>query len=189
MILLLALAGGLPVGLAGSRWRGQPYQPPELRAIWLAFLSFLPQFALLYIPRFRDSAADQTFAICLQASMLMLGAFTWLNHKVPGMKILLVGLALNLMVIALNAGFMPIAPHTAAELVGEQRMALLEPGDRFSAKDRIVLPEDTHLEWLSDRFLTPAGLSYRAAFSFGDVFIAIGAFIILARPGLTKNHE
>jgi hypothetical protein len=189
VILLLALAGGLPVGLAASRWRGRPYQPPELHAIWLAFFSFLPQFALVYVPSFRDSASDEVFALCLQGSMLMLAAFTWLNHRVHGMKILLIGLALNLVVIAFNGGFMPIAPHTAGQLVSEERMAGFEPGDRFSSKDRIMHPEHTRFEWLADRFLTPAGLSYRAAFSLGDVFIALGAFIIVARPGLTKNHE
>jgi hypothetical protein len=189
VILLLALAGGLPVGLAGSRWRGQTYHPPALRVVWLAFLSFLPQFLLLYVPQLRDAASERTFSLCLQASMLLLGLFTWLNRRVPGMKTLLVGLALNFIVIAYNGGFMPIAPYTAGQLVPAEARADLQPGERFGAKDVILAPEETRFEWLADRFLTPGGLSYRAAFSLGDVFIAFGAFSMLALPGLIKTKE
>ena len=189
MILLLALAGGLPVGLAGSHWRGRAYQPPELRVIWLAFLSFLPQFLLLYVPQLGDSVSARMFSLCLQFSMVMLALFAWLNRRVPGMKTLLVGLALNFLVIACNGGFMPIAPHTAGELVSAQARADLQPGERFGAKDVILRPEETRFEWLADRFLTPGGLPYRAAFSLGDVFIAFGAFSMLALPGLIKTKE
>jgi hypothetical protein len=185
VILLLALAGGLPVGMAWSHWRGRAYQAPELRVIWLALLAFLPQFLLLYVPYFRSSASDRLFAFCLQASMLALLGFAWLNRRVPGMKVLLLGLALNLMVIALNGGFMPISPHTAAGLVSTQAAADLEAGQRFGAKDMLLHPGQTRFEWLADRFLTPAGFPYRAAFSLGDVFIAIGAFLLLAHPGLS----
>ncbi len=189
MILLLALASGLPVGVAWSHWHGRPYQAPELNAIWLAFLSFLPQFALLYLPYFRDSASDRFFAFCLQASMLSFLAFGWLNRRAPGMKVLMLGLALNLMVIALNGGFMPISPQTAGQLVSEDAMQNLRLGDRFGGKDILSAPEHTRFEWLADRFLTPAGFSYQAAFSLGDVFIAIGAFTLLAYPGLPIHKK
>src|SRR5687767_2642033 len=106
--------------MAWSHWRGRVYQAPELQAIWLAFLSFLPQFLLLYVPYFRDSASDRLFAFCLQVSMLALLGFAWLNRRVPGMKVLLLGLALNLTVIALNGGFMPISMNAASGLVSKE---------------------------------------------------------------------
>src|SRR5690242_7569747 len=111
------------------------YRPPELRAVWLAFVSFLPQFALLYIPAFRESASDLIFSSCLQISMLALAGFAWLNRAVAGMKILLIGLVLNLVVIVFNGGFMPIAPSTASALVSQTTFEQLQPGDRFGAKD------------------------------------------------------
>ena len=183
MILLLALAGGVPVGLAWSRWRGHAYQPPELQAAWLAVLAFLPQFVLLYLPYFRERINDWFSAACLIASLLLFLGFTWLNRRVPGMSILLLGLVLNLTVIALNGGFMPISPQTAGHLVSENGMLDYGPGDRFGTKDILLLPEHTRFEWLADRFLTPAWISYRAAFSLGDVLVAIGAFVILAWTG------
>lgn len=183
MILLLALAGGLPVGLAWSRWRGHAYQPPELQATWLAVLAFLPQFIVLYLPHFRERVSDWVSAACLIASLLFFLGFAWLNRLLPGMSILLFGLVLNLTVIALNGGFMPISPQTAGHLVSENGMLDYQPGDRFGTKDILLLPEHTRFEWLADRFLTPAWISYRAAFSLGDVLIAIGAFGILAWTG------
>ena len=114
---------------------------------------------------------------------LFLG-FTWLNRRLPGMKILLAGLALNLTVIAANGGFMPISPQTAGGLVPQEVLLKIRTGDRFGTKDILLLPEHTRFEWLVDRFLTPACIPYRVAFSLGDVLIALGAFLLLA----VQNH-
>ncbi|MBI5962930.1 MAG: DUF5317 domain-containing protein [Chloroflexi bacterium] len=189
MILLTALAAGLAVGLASAHWRGHPYQPPELRAGWLALPAFLPQFTLLYVPHFRFQISDRVSATCLLASLLAFLGFTWVNRKMPGMSILLLGLALNLTVMAANGGFMPIGPQTAGQLIHESILIDFQSGDRFGIKDIYLSPQETRFEWLADRFLTPAWFSYRAAFSLGDVFIATGAFFILAWPGLAGKKN
>ena len=184
VILLIALAAGLTVGLALSHWRRHPYKPPELQASWLAFIAFLPQFALLYLPSFRAQASDRVSAIGLLASLLIFLGFTWVNRKVAGMSVLLLGLALNLTVMAANGGFMPISPQTVRQLVPDNTLLDFQSGDRFGVKDIYLSPQETRFEWLADRFLPPNWISYRVAFSLGDVFIAIGAFYILAQPGL-----
>ena len=189
MILLIALAAGLAAGVVLARWRGHSYQPPELRVSWLAFLAFLPQFILLYLPYFRIRVSDQVSAVCLLASLLIFLGFAWVNRGLPGMSILLIGLALNLTVMAANGGFMPISPHTAGQLVPDGALLDFQSGDRFGVKDIYLPPLDTRFEWLADRFLTPAWFSYRAAFSLGDVFIAIGAFGLLAWTGLPEKNN
>src|SRR5258706_1626334 len=189
MILLLALAGGLPVGMAWSRWRVFPYQTFDLRFVWLVFLAFLPQLVVLYLPNFRSGPNDSLSAACLIVSMLAFLGFAWLNRVVPGMSFLLLGLILNLTVIALNNGFMPISPHTASELISKQALQDFQAGDRFGTKDILLLSESTRFEWLADRFLPPSWFPYRFAFSLGDVFIALGAFVILAWPGLSIKKE
>ena len=189
MILLIALAAGLAAGVALARWRGHSYQPPELRFSWLAFLAFLPQFILLYLPYFRIRVSDQVSAVCLLASLLIFLGFAWVNRGLPGMSILLIGLALNLTVMAANGGFMPISPQTAGQLVPEGALLDFQSGDRFGVKDIYLPPLETRFEWLADRFLTPAWFSYRAAFSLGDVFIAIGAFGLLAWTGLPEKNN
>ena len=107
MILLLAVAGGLPAGVAWSWWRREAYQPPEMRAVWLACLAFLPQTVSAHAPNSLAKA-------CLLLSLLAFFVFTWLNRRPAGMQILLAGLLLNLIVIASNGGFMPISPRTAS---------------------------------------------------------------------------
>ena len=183
MILLLALAAGLLVGLVWARWRGNPYQAPELRHLWLVLVAFLPQFIVIYMPNTRSQLADWLIAGFLLASQILLFGFAWLNRRIPGMPILICGVVLNLVVMVANHGFMPISPQTASHLVSKNSLLDIPLGSRIGPKDILLYTENTRFEWLADRFLTPAWFPYQAAFSLGDVFIATGAFWMLAKPG------
>ena len=125
---------------------------------------------------------------CL-ASQIMLFGFAWFNRRVPGMSILICGIALNLAVMTANSGFMPISPQTASRLISEERLLDIQPGSRLGPKDILLHPQDTRFEWLADRFLPPSWFPYQVAFSLGDVLIAIGAFWMLASPGSSSNLQ
>ena len=183
MILLLAIAVGLLVGLAWAGWHRQPYRPPDLQHLWLVFVAFIPQFIVVYLPITRRLSPDWLVVGFLLASQILLLAFVWLNRRILGMPILLCGVILNLAVMTANGGFMPISPQTASRLVSEDRLKIIQTGSRFSTKDVLLRPENTHFEWLADRFLLPTWFPYQAAFSLGDVFIALGIFYLLAKPG------
>jgi len=183
VVLTLAVAAGLVVGLGWARWRRHPYLPPELRHLWLVFAAFLPQFLILYLPATRRIFTDWFSAVLLIASQITLLTFVWLNRRVTGASILLCGVALNLAVMTVNGGFMPISPQTASRLVSEDMPVDARPGSRFGTKDVLLSPQDTRFEWLADRFLPPAWFPYQVAFSLGDVFIALGVFWLLARSG------
>jgi hypothetical protein len=183
MVLLLAIAVGLAAGICWARWHRQPYQPPELQNLWLVFVAFLPQFIVVYLPITRKLFPDWLVIGFLLASQIMLLAFVWLNRHIMGMSILLCGVVLNITVMTVNGGFMPISPQTANRLVSEDSLRDVQPGSRFGVKDILLYPEDTHFEWLADRFLPPTWFPYQVAFSLGDVFIALGAFWLLAKPG------
>jgi hypothetical protein len=178
LILLSALIVGLLTGLAWARFRGHPYQAPNFQYLWLVPIAFLPQVAVIYLP----NLANGLVAGGLLASQILLFGFAWLNRGVSGMPILICGVALNLVVMAANSGFMPVSPQTASRLVAEDRLSDIHPGSRFGAKDILLHPQDTRFGWLADRFLTPAWSPYQVAFSLGDIFIALGAFWMLARP-------
>jgi len=180
VILLLALGVGLVAGLGWAKWRGHPYQPPRLNYLWLAIVAFLPQFFVSYFERTRALAPDWLAALAIVGSQVLLFLFAWLNRHLPGMLVLIIGLALNLTVIVANGGFMPINPQTAEQLIGKERIASYDPGDRIGYKDILLPVNKTRLEILSDRFLPPDRFPYQVAFSLGDVFIALGAFWILA---------
>ena len=151
------------------------------------FIAFLPQFIVIYLPGIRTLLPDWLIAGCLLASQILLLGFAWLNRRTAGMAILICGVALNLAVMILNNGFMPISPQTASHLVSNNGFLDIQLGSRIGAKDILLRPQDTRFEWLADRFLTPAWFPYQAAFSLGDIFIAIGAFWMLAKPGSPKQ--
>jgi len=98
------------------------------------------------------------------------------------MPILLLGLALNLVVMLANGGWMPISPEVAGRLISGNADQLVGLGNRFGQKDILLLPQDTHLSLLSDRFILPAWLPYHTAFSLGDMLIGLGVFWLLAKP-------
>ena len=179
MVLLLALGAGLLAGMAWARWNRHPYQPPTLQYLWLVFIAFLPQVLVIYLPNLSNGLV----AGCVLASQTLLFGFAWLNRRVPGMPILICGVVLNLLVMAANGGFMPVSPQTASRLVSKERLLDFQLGSRIGTKDILLHSQDTRFEWLADRFLTPAWFPSRAAFSLGDILIAIGAFWMLAKPG------
>jgi hypothetical protein len=150
--------------------------------MWLVLVAFLPQLVVAYLPVSHYLLPDWLAASSLSASLIVFLAFVWLNRRLPGMPILMIGLGLNLIVILANRGWMPISPQTASQLVGGNAIQSFSLGGRFGQKDILLLPQDMHFEILADRFLIPDWFLYKAAFSLGDILIALGIFWLLARP-------
>ncbi len=184
MILLTALLAGGLAGLLLARLGKQPWTFPHVQASWLAIVAFLPQGLAFYLPVSRTLLPDPWAAACLVLSDILFIVFCWLNRRLAGFWLLAGGAALNLLVIACNGGFMPISPQTAAHLISPALLETLAIGERFGlGKDILLLPEQTRLAWLSDRFLLPAWSPNQVAFSLGDLFIALGAFWLMAVRG------
>ena len=183
MILLVALLAGLMGGLLLARIQKRPWLAPQLLKPWLAIIAFLPQFINLYLPVTRARVPDELTAAGLIVSLVLLLVFCWYNRRLSGVWMLALGLFFNLLVIASNGGFMPISPQTASRLVSPDSLAVLGSGSRFGYKDILLLPEQTHLIWLSDFLLPPEGFPYQVAFSPGDMLIAAGAFWLMINRG------
>ncbi len=189
MVLLLSVLIGIAIGSINAYIKKQSFQAPDLKFTWLAVLAFVPQFFAFYLPVTREWMLDHLVAICLVASQVFLLAFAYLNRKLIGMWVLIGGLALNLAVISINGGFMPISPETASHLAPATLVESMPLESRFGkSKDILLLPEDTRLEWLADRLLAPAWFPLPVAYSVGDILIAIGAFWILAHQPLKKEN-
>ncbi len=182
MILLMAVIAGLLAGLARARHGRRSLRVPDLRLVWLTLVAFLPQMVAFYLPGDGRLPADSLAAAALVGSQGVLLIFAWLNRKQPGFWALGLGLTLNLLVIALNGGLMPISPETAGRLMPDAAPDLLQVGHRLG-KDIVLPAAATRLEWLADRFLLPSWLPDRVAFSSGDVLIALGAFWLLWAMG------
>ena len=119
MILLAALILGLLTGWGVARWRHVPYRAPELQHLWLVPVSLAPTaggelLAATFGRSFPWLQPERYFPISLLGFLV----FVWLNRRLPGMPVLLIGLVLNLAVITLNGGWMPLSPETASHLPG-----------------------------------------------------------------------
>jgi hypothetical protein len=183
MILGVSVLAGILFSVLCAKWYRKAWQPPVFRHVWLVVVFSLPQFLAFYLPATRDIFPNQLVAASLVISQLGLLAFCLLNWQATGMPLLALGLLLNLVVILANGGFMPISTETAAQLVPADVAARLPVGERLGVtKDILLAPEAIVFPWLADRFVPPVWFLYRFAFSAGDVFIGLGAFILLAFP-------
>jgi hypothetical protein len=157
--------------------RGCTHAAPRLRLPWLVIAAFVPHLLAFNLPATRSSIPDKTASMILLAIQGMLLVFVWANRRQPGFRMLGLGLALNLLVIVANGGWMPISPETIQTIAPHAAPGSWQVGQRLgSSKDIVLLASQTRLVWLSDCLLLPTWLPYRVAFSLGDVLIAVGAF-------------
>ena len=84
---------------------------------------------------------------------------------------------------------MPLPLETAEQFVPSATLKTLQIGARISNASKDILLQESQIvfPWLADRFVYPWSVPYRFAFSIGDVFIALGAFWLLARGKSLKT--
>ena len=184
MILYAALMIALlAVVLRGGSIRPLVHLP--LRWGWLALILFAAQAYLIFWPEPKAQGLLSPRAMILVLSYLILIFVAWSNRSLPGMNLILLGIVLNCVVIVANGGFMPVAPQTLIRGGHTHLVAALEPGARVArSKDVLLWPEQTRLWFLSDIFVIPERYPLAGSFSLGDIFLALGVFILLQRARL-----
>ncbi len=123
-------------------------------------------------------AAEELRRFIFPASYALLLGFVALNWRSIGLLIIGAGMVLNLLPILANGGLMPISPSSLEEAGRGAELAKLELGDAVPESKNVLLEEsETHLEFLSDRFVwdTSGPVS---VFSIGDVVIAAGLGVL-----------
>ena len=192
MILLLAVAAGGLAGLVRSWITKQPYRVPELSWLGLVLIAVLPQLLVFHSSRTAGWFSDSWAAFILVSSQAALLVFVWVNRRLTGMKIFGLGLLLNLVVISLNGGLMPLAPETAGALFPDLPASTWEIGSRIGRSKNIILPAgETLLAPLSDAVLLPAWFPWTRALSPGDLLIALGVIWLLAleNPASVNDND
>jgi hypothetical protein len=172
LLILAVLAGA--TALASWDARGNHAGRGGLRGwSWLAAGVGLQ---LLWV-RFLSRSAAPPVLLHWLPSLALLPAlrFLWLNRQYRGLWVLAAGAGLNLLVMSVNGGLMPIsASHLHA--LGDPRshvgmvLAL--------SKDRLLDDNVAHLAFLDDRLVWGvAGL--HVASSLGDLLVALGCLTTL----------
>jgi hypothetical protein len=184
MVLIFAILLGISSGLLRAFLEGHSYRPARLSHTWLLVAAFLPQILAFYLPATRLAIPAWLASLCLVSSQIGILAFVWLNRKLPGLWVLALGLAANLLVIATNGGLMPITPAVVAVLYPGLMPGDSLAGSRLGWSKNIILSEtSTNFSSLSDCITLPAWFPWQYAFSPGDILIAAGVFWLLWAGG------
>jgi hypothetical protein len=191
VILIVGILLGLIAGCLRAWLVRRPYELPDIRHAEVAFLSFLPQALVFFVPQTGRFISQQWAALILPLSLAILVVFVWYNRRLQGFWLLGLGLLLNLAVIVANGGLMPISPETLA-IVHSTQVEEVEAAidSRAFGSKSVVLPvAETRLEWLADRFTVPDQLPIQFAYSLGDLFLVLGAFWALFVGGAMRQHS
>lgn len=139
----------------------------EIHALWAVVAAIGIQVAIISV--FPDSFENLHVPLHF-VSYAFAAAFIWMNRHIPGMLILALGAALNLIAIAANGGVMPASPR-ALEIAGITHT-------RGFVNSTSV--EDANLQFLGDIFAIPDSVPILDnVFSIGDVLIAIGIVVLV----------
>jgi hypothetical protein len=180
MVLVAAVITGLLLGIGRAWINKQEYRVYDLKAPALVLLAFLPQFLIFYLPSTRSRIPETTASILFVSSLTILIAFSLLNIRKASFWPVISGFLLNVAVILLNGGWMPISPQTAQKIMPAGSVDLLKIGQRIGySKDILLTREETRLWFLSDRLTLPQWVNYGVAFSVGDLLLFIGIIWLL----------
>jgi hypothetical protein len=164
-LFALVIAFAILVGyLTGGRL--SRFESMRLRWWWLAIVGLGIQFVPL--PEGTSGTDLLVRTIVLSLSYTLLVVFAAVNVRVPGMVLVLIGLACNFAVIAANGG-MPVRAEALRDSGQEDVLALLE--EDGAAKHHLMTDEDV-LTFLGDVIAVPQPVGQ--AISVGDVFIYVG---------------
>lgn len=98
------------------------------------------------------------------------------NIKLPGFKLIFIGILLNLIVIIANGGQMPVSAKALQQSGLSSYQEVLKRGEYLTHK---LLDKDTKLKFLADILYIKKPYPRSTAFSIGDVFIAMGVFWLI----------
>jgi hypothetical protein len=140
----------------------------RLRHVWVIFVALGLGIAATELPGLPDGVRAGLLVAAYPAAAVFLAA----NWRIPGMPLVALGAAMNLVAITVNGGVMPASPSALAGA----GLRVDEPGFQNTA----VLP-DPQLAFLGDVFFIPASWPLSNVFSVGDVLLALGVVWALHR--------
>jgi hypothetical protein len=161
MLLLVAMFVGLALGAATG---GKLGNLSNLRFRWPYFVVVVLLVKEVGLVTPLNSVEGAQFVYT--ASLAALVAWTiWHFDLLPGVWLVSVGAALNLIVVVANTGRMPVAPELAVHLA-----------QRGHIGQYVVMSSGTNLNWLADWIPVPGPLG--GAYSPGDVVVALGIALV-----------
>jgi hypothetical protein len=173
----MLILGGVSLALvAGVLLGGQPSRLGSVRVAWwwVGLAAFAAQIAAVNGPGRENDALAISLIV---GSYVAIALVTLLNNRLPGARVFLVGLLMNLACMLANGGLMPVTPEALAVAgrAEEWRIGAGTTGTRVQGSKDVILPADqTRLALLSDRYWTGLPGRLSIVFSLGDVLLVVG---------------
>jgi hypothetical protein len=190
MILLLAVIVSIVIALLrGGRFA--TLRRVQVRWGVLAVAAFAIQAVFIYDMPSRKALGIWSWQewLFFTSHLLLLG-MVWANRNLPGVRLIGLGLLLNLAVMIANGGWMPITPEAIVKVGYTGLAPSLEPGMRLYCSKNIILPpEQTRLQFLSDIFLLARPFPVPSVFSPGDVVVAVGVWALIQSAMLGRERS
>ena len=175
MILAVALStalgllrGGRLANLGGVSWR-HPY---------LIIVGLGLQVAI-FSPLWPDLFEGPPTAILYIDALALLLLAVILNSQLPGIKLLGVGLALNLLAISSHGGWMPVRLEAVRQAGLAPIAAVLETTGHY--RHLIPLGGGSALWFLTDILPVPGPGPQANVYSVGDLLVAAGVFLFVQK--------
>lgn len=178
VFILYAVLAGLVIGLLTG---GSAARLGELHFRWAPLVAVGMAVQLLLFSTSLGDVLGPWAPVVYIASNLAVLAAVWRNLSIPGLPLVLVGGATNLVAIVANGGYMPVSPGAVAAMGRLPR----EGYTNSRLVDGVVLGP------LTDLFAMPTWVPAANVFSIGDVLIGVGAAIavVAAMHGRAPRAE
>ena len=180
MVFLDFVVAGLLVGvLLGGKMMRLASLP--IRSLWLAYAAIALQVIAFPSGVLLWSTPDLVARVLWLGSYALLGALVVRNWRVPGIAVIGVGQACNLIAIIANRGLMPVT-----------RSALKREDLSYHLHNNSVSLAHPHVGWLVDRWAVPGWMPLGNVYSIGDLVIGIGVLttlVIAMRPPLITDRQ
>jgi hypothetical protein len=180
-LVAVVVLAALAVPLAGGRLGA--LVEVRLRHVWAIFAALGLEIAAMELPGLPEGLRAALLVAAYPVGAVFLAA----NWRLPGMPLVALGAALNLLAISVNGGVMPASPSALAGA----GLPVNEPG--FQNSTALAEPR---LAFLGDVFSLPASWPLSNVFSVGDVLIALGIVWALHRicrsrlaPSWARQHS
>jgi len=113
-------------------------------------------------------------------------AFIWLNASKNVMMVIMLGMALNALVIFTNDGMMPVDVGKPLDYGYDQKVRELSEGQIFGHQ---VMTEKTSFKGLADIYHIFPPYPMPKSFSIGDLFIGAGVLILLISSAVDERSS
>ncbi|MCU1367038.1 MAG: hypothetical protein JWL72_4232 [Ilumatobacteraceae bacterium] len=179
MIIVVAAIVGVDImRMAGADLRRLVDLP--IKHLWMVWLALTIQVGVLWL--LADHVKGWVGDVGHMATCALVGAFAYVNRRVPGILIMCAGEGLNLIATAANGGRMPASPSAWRTVGGATTTSFIDSGPVANPR----------LPVFGDIFAVPKGWPLADVFSIGDVMLVLGLMWLLyrgCRPPLEERSR